>query len=440
MWLMWLLHHVMIMAISEVKLVLLIRRGRIKWAHLVLVLHMWMHIIHFLSSGTTVARGHSTMFGTPMRMPATHASCTSRWIIRNAVGSRMVWDLVASMFLIIHLARVRRRMVHVRRRATHHVGITGMIFMWHTIVPMRDVVMPLHNRIWIVTMTMIMLPVRTGIVHLGILILVNVSFAHGWSSLAPMTIIWTVFRTDGCAHFVQSLRTVVNVILPTLLATSGIQICGFVFTMFAVFMMIVLISCWVLFRSRLLLTGGWQMPRTMGWIDHGRLINVIGIKLILPKRLHVVPELTCNWRRPSIVNTLIIDLFLSCVEIIRVLNVFWGSWLDWLLLRYTLDYSRRKLASRWGWGLGSSSRVFGSVRGLRWLGLLELVPLASVILRSISAFVGVHYYLKCSVRNFYYLIEITEVCERMSKTSVCIRIRTIAIKFKFVNAWTLPPL
>ena len=216
-----------------------------------------------------------------------------------------------------------------------------------------------------------------------------------------MTIIWTVFRTDGCAHFVHSLRTVVNVILPTFLATSGIQISWFVFTMFTVFLMMMLISSLVLFRGWLLLTGGWEMPRTMCGVNHGWLINVIWIKLVLSKRLHMVSELTCNWRRPSIMHTLIIDLFLSCcVEIIRVLNVFWGRRLYWLLLWHTLDYSWRELASRWRRRLGSSSRVFGSVRSLRRLLLLELVPLASVVLWSISAFIGVHG-LKCSVRSFY---------------------------------------
>ena len=79
----------------------------------------------------------------------------------------MVGDLVASMFRIIHLTWVRRRVMHVWRWTTwttHHMGITGMIVVRHAIVPVRHVVMTLHNRIWIVTMTVIMLPVRTRIV------------------------------------------------------------------------------------------------------------------------------------------------------------------------------------------------------------------------------------------------------------------------------------
>ena len=426
MWLMWLLHHVMIMTVSEVKLVLLVRRSGIEWAHLVLVLHMWMHTIHFFGSHAgTVTCGHSSML-TLMRMPATHTSCTSRRIIWNAVGSRVVWDLIGTMFRIIHLAWVLRRMVHVWRWASHHMWITSMVFMWHTVLPMRHIVMTLHNRIWIVAMTVMMLPVRTGIVHLAILILVNFSFANCRSGLTPMTIIWTVFRTDGCTHFVHSLRTVVNVILTTLLATSGIQICRLVFTMLARFLMIMLISGLVLFWSRFLLTGGWEMPWTMRVINHGWLINVIRIKFVLSERLHVVSKLTCNWRRPSIVDTLIIDLIFSSVEVIRVLNVFWRGRLDWLLLLGdTLDDSWRKLTSRWGRRLGSSSRVFWSVGSLWRLWFLELVPPASVVLRSISAFVCVHICLKCSVvtSNTNW---ITGVCERMSKTSKCIRIRTIS--------------
>ena len=65
------------------------------------------------------------------------------------------------------------------------------------------------------------------------------------------------------------------------------------------------------------------MPRTMRRVHHGRLVNVIRIKFVLSKRLHMVSKLTCNWRRPAIMDTLIIDLvLLSCVEVIWILNVF----------------------------------------------------------------------------------------------------------------------
>ena len=171
---------------------LLIRRSGIELAHLILMLHMWMHIVHFLGRHAgTMACGHSSMF-LLVRMPATHSSCTSRRIIRHAVGSRVVGDLITSMFRIIHLTVMGRRMVHVLRWTTHHMGITSVVVVWHPVVPLmplRHVVMTLHNRIWIVAMTVIMLPVRTGIVHLAILILGNFSFAHCRGGLTVMTII-----------------------------------------------------------------------------------------------------------------------------------------------------------------------------------------------------------------------------------------------------------
>ena len=388
MWLMWLLHHVMVMTIPEVKLVLLVRRSRIKRTHRVLMLHVWMHLVHFFAiHALTVCGVHSTLLITSVWMPATHTSCTSRRIIRNTVGSRVIRNLVAWMFGVVwHLTGMRTWMMHVWRWTSYHMRVTRVIFMWHSIVSMGHIVMTLHNRIWIVAMVLIMLPVRTRVVHLAILVLVYVSFTHSWGCLPPMTTIWTIFCPDRRTDLIHSTRTVVNVIL-TRFWRSRIQICWIIFTVLSVFMMIMLISRLVLFWSRLILIWRGEVPRTVSCVNHGWLVYMIRIKFVLPQRLHVVPKLTCNRRRPPVVCTII--NFLSWMLIFRVLNVFWRRWLNWLLWS-TLDYSRRKLSSWRGWRLGSSSGVFWAVRSLRRFRLLELVPLASVVLRSISAFVRIH--------------------------------------------------
>lgn len=181
----------MIMTIPEVKLVLLVRGSRVERSHWVLMLHVWVHLIHFFAiHAGTVCSWHSALLSTTMRMPATHTSGTTWGIIWNTIGSRMIRDLVARMLRIIwHLAGVRSWMMHVWIWPTHHMLVTLVVFMRHAVVSMGHIVMTLHNRIWIVTMALVLLPVRTGVVHLAILILVHVTFTDGRSGLTPMTTI-----------------------------------------------------------------------------------------------------------------------------------------------------------------------------------------------------------------------------------------------------------
>ena len=239
-----------------------------------------------------------------------------------------------------------------------------------------------------------MLAVCAGVVHMTGLLLTDFWFTHGGSAgLSPMTTIWTVFSTGCCSHIVQSSWTVVNMILPSVLATSWIQICWFIFLISTpIFCMALLTSDQILFWTRLLLSGRRKVPRSVWCVNHWRLVNVIWVVLILPQSLHMVPELACNWWRPSIMCTIIHLLFGMRIIIIWVLNVFRWRWLGRLLMA-SLHDSWRELTSRRGRRLGSASGVLGTVWSVRWFGFLELVSLASVVLWSISAVVGVHNFI-----------------------------------------------
>ena len=47
---------------------------------------------------------------------------------------------------------------------------------------------------------------------------------------------------------------------------------------------------------------------------------MVRVKFVLPERLHMIPKLTCNRRRPAIVCTII--NFFSWMVIFWLLNVF----------------------------------------------------------------------------------------------------------------------
>ena len=122
---------------------------------------------------------------------AAHSSCTSRRIIGHAVGSWVIRHRIALMVWIVgDLARVRSRVVHVMRWATHHVWVAGVVIVGSAVMAVRNVIMTVHNRIWIRTVSWVMmLPVRTWIVHLSRMFLVGILISHGRSVLDPMTTI-----------------------------------------------------------------------------------------------------------------------------------------------------------------------------------------------------------------------------------------------------------
>ena len=131
---------------------------------------------------------HSTVFGSK-GMPTGVSSGTTRWIIRNTVGSRMIRHRIALMLGIVHLAGMGGRVMHVGRWTTHHMWITRVIVVRSPVVSMRKIVMTLHNWIWLITISVIVLPVRTWIVHLGCLLWNGLSICNCWSPMDPMTTI-----------------------------------------------------------------------------------------------------------------------------------------------------------------------------------------------------------------------------------------------------------
>ena len=182
----------MILCVSKVKLVLLIRRSRVKWRHWIGVLHLGVHGIHFLAGHIlAVSSGHSSSFSALMV-----SACASRRVIWNAVGARMIRHITLMFWIILWM---RGRVMHMWLRTTHHVRVTRMIVMRYTVVSlvsMGNIVLTLHNMIWMISITIILLlrTVRTCVVHLGnLLILIRLFFAHSWCALDPITTILAIF-------------------------------------------------------------------------------------------------------------------------------------------------------------------------------------------------------------------------------------------------------
>ena len=115
-------------------------------------------------SGATFA-----VFTRVLRVPATHSSCTSRWVIRHAIGSRMIRYRVTLVVRIVgYLTRMRCWVVHVVGWSTDHMWITRVVIMGSSIMSVRNVISTVHNRIWVRTVSLVMmLSVRTWVVHLG---------------------------------------------------------------------------------------------------------------------------------------------------------------------------------------------------------------------------------------------------------------------------------
>ena len=77
---------------------------------------------------------------------------------------RQVGSLVVG--IVLHLTIMRGWMVHLLGWATHHVRVAIVVWCC-AIMSMRIVVMTWHNMIWIRALTVIMLPVRTLVVHIA---------------------------------------------------------------------------------------------------------------------------------------------------------------------------------------------------------------------------------------------------------------------------------
>ena len=92
--------------------------------------------------------------------------------------------------VVWNLAVMRGWVVHMMLWAAYHVRIPAVVIVRCSIVTMWDVVMTVHNMIRISTVACIMmLPVRTWIVHLSRMIWISLGLADCWSVLDPMTTI-----------------------------------------------------------------------------------------------------------------------------------------------------------------------------------------------------------------------------------------------------------
>ena len=113
--LLWLHDHLMILAASEVKLVLLIRRGRVIWSNGNHLWHVMIVLVYLVIHSLTLRLVWSTWLITIMRMLATSES----WrIIRLAVACRVIPNRIAWMFV------VERNLSSMRHWVMHHSCMT----------------------------------------------------------------------------------------------------------------------------------------------------------------------------------------------------------------------------------------------------------------------------------------------------------------------------
>ena len=256
---------------------------------------------------------------------------------------------------------------------------------WHRIRCRWIEVRALHHWIVVTRVAVVMLPVRTLIIHVPVFGLVCFAFANRRSALGPMATIRSVFCSYCSSYLIRLAVCVINLSLAWFLAAPRIQIWGLIYTIFFLFVVLILATAYFLLCFRL---SGWlYIPIPMIRIHHRRLINVIRIEFTLTHCLHMVTELTCNRWWPPILCP-IIDIC-PLMVIMSILNIFcrhhvWGRLLS-------LYYSWCKLTSRGGRWLSSTPRIFGTVRCVGWLWFLELISLAPVVLRSFSTFTWVHY-------------------------------------------------
>ena len=380
MGLVWLHDHLLILAAPEVKLVLLIRRGRIIWSDGNHLWHRMIVVIHLVIQCLALWLVWSAWFIAIMRVLATSES----WrVVRLTIACRVIPNRIAWMFV------VERNLSSMRHRVMHHTSMTvrytWIALMRHTIRSMRIAIWAWHHWIRVTRVSMIVLPVRTLIIHISVFALIGFTLTNCWRALGPMTSIRSVFCSHSSSYLVRSAVRLIHLTLVGFLVASRIQIWGLIFTIFLLLVVLILARAFILCDFRL---SGWlYIPGPMIRIHHRRLISVVRIEFTLPDSLHVITELTSNRWRPPIMSS-IIDIG-PLIVMMLLLNVFCRHHVCGRLL--SLYNSWRKLTSRRGRRLCSTSWVLRSVWCVRWFGFLELIALASVVLGDFSAFVRVHY-------------------------------------------------
>ena len=381
MGLVWLHDHLMILAASEVKLVLLIRRGRIIWSNGNHLWHILIVLVHLVIQCLAVGLVRSAWLIAIMRVLATSES----WrVIRLTVARRVIPNRIAWMLV------VERNLSSMRHRVMHHSCVTvryaWIALMRHTIRCMWIAIGTWHHWIRVTGVSMIMLPVRTLIIHIPVFALIGFTLTNCRRALGPMTSIWGVFCSYSSPYLVGSAVRLIHLTLVWFLTASRIQIWGFIFTIFLLLVVLILVSG-AFILCDLWLSGWLYIPSPMIWIHHRRLVSVVGVEFALSDCLHVITKLTSNRWRPPIMSS-IIDIS-PLIVMMLLLNVFCRHHMCGRLL--SLNNSWRKLTSRWGRRLCSTPWILGTIWRMRWFGFLELIALAPVVLRDFSAFVWVHY-------------------------------------------------
>ena len=379
--LVWLHDHLMILAASEVKLVLLIRRGRVIWSNGYHLWHMMIVLVHLVIYGLTLWLVWSTWLITIMRMLATSESWRIIWL---TVACRVIPNLIAWMLV------VERNLTSMRHWVMHHtcmtVGYAWITLVRHTIRSMWIAIGTWHHWIRVTGVSMIMLPVRTLIIHIPVFALIGFTLTNRRRALGPMTSIRSVFCSHSSPYLVGSAMRLIHLTLVWFLTASRIQIWGVIFTIFLLLVVLILVRAFILCDFRL---SGWlYIPGPMIWVHHRRLISVVWVEFTLSDCLHVITKLTSNRWRPPIMSS-IIDIS-SLIVMMLLLNVFCRHHMCGRLL--SLHYSWRKLTSRWGRRLSSTPWILRAIWCVRWFGFLELIALAPVVLGDFSAFVWVHYF------------------------------------------------
>ena len=154
-----------------------------------------------------------------MRMLATSESWRVIWL---TVAGRMIPNRIAWMLV------VERDLSSMRHRVMHHSSVairyTRIIFVRHTIRSMWIAIGTWHHWIGVTGVSMIMLPVRTLIIHIPVFALIGFTLTNGRRALGPMTSIRSVFCSHSSPYLVRSAVRLIHLTLVWFLVASRIQI------------------------------------------------------------------------------------------------------------------------------------------------------------------------------------------------------------------------
>ena len=120
-----------------------------------------------------------------------------------------------------HLTAVGHRMVHMGSVAVAHASLT---LHGHSIGSVRVEVRPLDHGVGVAEMAVIMLLVRTLVVHVSVFTLVGLPLPDRWGAVGPVAGVRAVLCAHGRAHLVRSVGRVVDLALTRFLTTPRIQI------------------------------------------------------------------------------------------------------------------------------------------------------------------------------------------------------------------------